>query len=159
MVFGQAVTDANGQYGFDVAPGAYNLRATNAGYDHGRRAASLTVAPETESAVSAQRGAEPARCLPANAEGQRSLTLRALERLQLTLSDTVAPCAGTWAGYLVTDGALSDLPVGAAIDPAGTFYWQPGPGFKGTFELLFVRTACDGSKERLPVRVTIQARQ
>ena len=32
VVFGQAVTDANGQYGFDVAPGAYNLRATNAGY-------------------------------------------------------------------------------------------------------------------------------
>jgi hypothetical protein len=133
--------------------------AVLAGPDHGRRAASLTVAPETGGAVSAQRGAESARRLSVNAEGQRTVTLRALERLELTLSDTVPPCAGTWAGYLVTDGALSDLPVGAAIDPAGTFYWQPGPGFKGTFEVLFVRTACDGSKERLPVRVTIQARQ
>ena len=27
---------------------------------------------------------------------------------------------------------------------------SPVPGFIGTFELLFVRTACDGSKERLP---------
>ena len=133
--------------------------AVLAGPDNGRRAASLSVAPEIEGAVAAQRGAEPARRLPVHAEGHRTVTLRALERLELTLSDTVAPCAGTWAGYLVTDGALSDLPVGAAIDPAGTFYWQPGPGFKGTFELLFVRTACDGSKERLPVRVTIQARQ
>ena len=50
---------------------------------------------------------------------------------------------------------LVDLPVGAAIDPAGTFYWQPGPGFIGRFELLFVRTGCDGSKERLSVSVTI----
>ena len=32
VVFGQAVTDANGQYVLDVAPGVYNLRATQAGY-------------------------------------------------------------------------------------------------------------------------------
>ena len=50
-----------------------------------------------------------------------------------------ASCAGTWAGYLIDNGTLGDLPVGAAIDPGGTFYWQPGPGFLGTFELLFVR--------------------
>ena len=37
---------------------------------------------------------------------------------------------------------LSDLPVGASLDPSGTFYWQPGPGFAGRFPLLFVRTDC-----------------
>ncbi len=84
------------------------------------------------------------------------VTLAALERLELALGDTGAACAATWAGYLVDREALADLPVGAAIDPVGTFYWQPGPGFIGTFELLFVRTACDGTKERLPVTVTIQ---
>ena len=86
------------------------------------------------------------------------MTLGALERLELALSDKPSSCAGTWAGYLVDDARLSDLPVGAAIDPSGTFYWQPGPGFIGSFELLFVRTACDGSKERLPVTVKIGSR-
>jgi hypothetical protein len=88
----------------------------------------------------------------------RAITLKALERVELTLGDAGAACTGTWAGYLVDQERLADLPVGAAIDPAGTFYWQPGPGFIGTLELLFVRTACDGSKERLPITVTIQAR-
>ena len=84
------------------------------------------------------------------------MALKALERVELTLGDATAACAGTWAGYLVEREKLVDLPVGAAIDPAGTFYWQPGPGFIGTFELLFVRTTCDGSKERLPATITIE---
>ena len=81
------------------------------------------------------------------------MTLRALERLELTLSDTPSSCAGTWAGYLVDDGALSDLPVGAAIDPAGTFYWQPGPGFIGT-----LRTAVRAHRVRWQQRTTAGAR-
>ena len=132
--------------------------AVVAGPDHGRRAASLAVASEIDEAVVAQRGDEPARRLRPSDEGKRAVTLRALERLELTLSETVASCAGTWAGYLVDGDRLSELPVGAAINPAGTVYWQPGPGFIGTFELLFVRTACDGSKQRLPVTVTIAGR-
>ncbi len=30
--WGEAVTDASGQYAIDIAPGAYNLRATKSGY-------------------------------------------------------------------------------------------------------------------------------
>ena len=67
-------------------------------------------------------------------------------------------CGGTWAGYLVRDEVLSDLPVGASLDPSGTFYWQPGPGFAGRFALLFVRTDCSRQEERLPVTVTIRSR-
>jgi hypothetical protein len=76
----------------------------------------------------------------------------------VTFAEGDERCAGTWAGYTLTGTTLGELPVGAAIDRTGTFYWQPGPGFIGTFQLLFVRTACDGSKERLPLPVTIETR-
>lgn len=92
----------------------------------------------------------------------RSLTLAPMERLELSLASLVEPtddaCFGTWAGYLVKDQVLGDLPVGASLDPAGTFYWQTGPGFAGRFSLLFVRTNCRGEKQQIPITVTIPLR-
>ena len=41
--------------------------------------------------------------------------------------------------------ARRPLPVGSTLDAAtGRFDWQPGVGFLGTYQLLFVRTAPDG---------------
>ena len=88
----------------------------------------------------------------------RELTVAPTERLEFALNATSRECEGTWAGYLVQGGELSDLPVGASLDPSGTFYTQPGPGFAGRFLLLFVRTDCQGIEQRLPVLVTIQTR-
>ena len=132
--------------------------AVVAGPDSGRRAASLSEAAVTGAEVIAHRAERPARPLPANDGRPRTLKINALERLQLTLGESDDACAGSWAGYLVAGDTLTDLPIGSAIDRTGTFYWQPGPAFAGTFELLFVRTACDGSKKRLPVTVTIETR-
>jgi hypothetical protein len=64
-------------------------------------------------------------------------------------------CAPSHAGYLVVNGELRALPVGSSLDPAGTFYWHSGPAFFGTYQLLFVRTSCDGTQERIPVTITI----
>jgi hypothetical protein len=89
--------------------------------------------------------------------GARVLKLAPMEQLELVLGDA-SGCQGTWAGYLVKEGVLSDLPVGASLDRAGTFYWQPGPGFAGRFDLLFIRTDCNGQKQRHPVTVTIPNR-
>ena len=64
-----------------------------------------------------------------------------------------------YAGYLVVNGRLRELPNGSSFDPArGAFYWQPGLGYVGNYELLFVRTSADGARERIPVNVTIQDR-
>ena len=66
---------------------------------------------------------------------------------------------GDYAGYLVVDGQLRELPVGSSFDPVrGAFYWQPGLGYVGNYDLLFVRTGADGARERIPVRVTLQDR-
>ena len=87
------------------------------------------------------------------------MTLQALERVELTLGDASAGVRRD-VGRVSVDERDARRSAGRrrrSIRP-GTFYWQPGPGFIGTFELLFVRTACDGSKEHLPVTVRIQTR-
>jgi hypothetical protein len=62
-------------------------------------------------------------------------------------------------GYLVVDGQLRELPVGSSFDPVrGAFYWQPGLGYVGNYDLLFVKTNADGGRERIPVRVAVQDR-
>jgi hypothetical protein len=65
-------------------------------------------------------------------------------------------CQATYAGYLVANGELRPLPTGSSLDPGGTFYWQPGPGYFGSYRLVFVRTSCDGSQARIPVSVLIK---
>jgi hypothetical protein len=107
--------------------------------DRGRRAESLAIA--------------------ANDEQTRTLTLAPMERLELALDALLGAvdeaCSATWAGYRSKDNVLTDLPVGAVVDPSGTFYWQTGPGFAGRFPLVFVRTNCRGEKQQVPIVVTI----
>jgi hypothetical protein len=83
-----------------------------------------------------------------------------MEQLELRLAEPepAGDCAASWAAYLVIDKTLGPLPVGASIDPTGTFYWRPGPGFKGRFDLTFVQTGCDGSKRQSSVTVFVDAR-
>ena len=123
-----------------------------------RRAASLDTIPVSEADVTVQRDAGVRRPLPVGGAGVRELSVAPTERLELALKTPSQGCEGTWAGYLVKDDVLSDLPVGASLDPGGTFYWQPGPGFAGHFSLLFVRTDCQGKEQRLPLHVTIANR-
>jgi hypothetical protein len=98
----------------------------------------------------------------ARADG-RGMTVAPMERIELALDSLLDPidqsCSATWAGYLVKDRVLSELPVGASLDPAGTFFWQTGPGFAGRFPLVFVRTNCRGEKQQVPVTVTIPIQQ
>ncbi|MCX6562534.1 MAG: hypothetical protein NTU60_02885, partial [Candidatus Aminicenantes bacterium] len=45
-------------------------------------------------------------------------------------------------GFLVVGEELRSLPIGSTLDQrTGTFSWMPGPGFLGTFDLVFVREA------------------
>ena len=128
--------------------------------DAGRQAKSLESETLSGAPILLQRNGGPQRLVRADAEPARMLTIAATERLSLVLDASAVerPCGGSWAGYLVKDGELAELPVGASIDPSGTFYWQVGPGFAGRFPLLFIRTDCDGRKHRLPLLVMIENR-
>jgi hypothetical protein len=82
------------------------------------------------------------------------------DRLEIRLAGNRPASAGVeYAGYLVVDGELRELPVGSSFDPSrGAFYWQPGLGFVGNYDLMFVGHGADGVRERIPVRVTLQDR-
>ena len=114
------------------------LPVTIPGLDLGRRAASLDLLPEGDGGV-------------------RTLTMRSVERAELRLEPGKRDgCQAVWAGYHVVAGETTTLPAGASLDASGIFYWHPGPAFLGTYDLVFVRTGCDGSRERVAVSVRIE---
>ena len=45
---------------------------------------------------------------------------------------------GAGSGYLLVNGERRPLPAGSSLAD-GVFYWHPGPGFRGRYELLFER--------------------
>jgi hypothetical protein len=103
----------------------------------------------------------------AETDDDRVLGAKLLDRFELNLEarrstpaalEIGQACAARYEGYLVVDGEMRPLPAGAALEERGVFTWQPGAGFNGTYELLFLRTECSGARERLPVRVAVGPR-
>jgi hypothetical protein len=82
------------------------------------------------------------------------------ERLEVALdSSWWSAACGPYVGYLLAGDVAGPLPAGASLDgEAGVFSWLPPPEFGGTFEFVFVRRACTGREERIPLRVIIGSR-
>jgi hypothetical protein len=114
------------------------------------------------SAVSVREGFDlttPLRRASLGLDGHRRVSATERDRLELRVTPEAASPNDSYAGYLVVDGHLRELPNGSSFDPRrGAFYWQPGLGYVGNYDLLFVRTRADGARERIPVNVTIQDR-
>jgi hypothetical protein len=58
------------------------------------------------------------------------IRIEEMERIELDL--------GAVSGHLRANGERRELPIGSTLID-GVFYWQPGPGFLGVFELNFER--------------------
>jgi hypothetical protein len=122
---------------------------------------STTAVPPRVNGVDLGRQVDSLASVPLDATGARTVAMTNLQVLQLSLGaaskgPVYGSCTATYAGYLVVNGELAALPVGSSLDPTGTFYWHPGPAFFGTYQLLFVRTSCDRTQQRIPVIVTIR---
>jgi hypothetical protein len=118
-----------------------------------------TTVPARVDGVHLGRKAESLASLPARSDAARTIAISNLQGLKLSLvgqGSSPDTCLATYAGYLLVNGELGPLPVGSSLDPAGTFYWHPGPAFFGAYPLLFIRTACDGTQQRIPVMVSIR---
>jgi hypothetical protein len=50
---------------------------------------------------------------------------------------------------------MRPLPTGATLSETGIFTWQPGAGFLGLYDLLFLRTDCRGEKTSTSARVDV----
>ncbi len=66
----------------------------------------------------------------------------------------IALPAGQWQGHLIINEDRRELPAGSTLDPAnGVFVWQLGPGFRGSYELVF-----ESAAQAIPVQVHIGPR-
>ena len=84
------------------------------------------------------------------------IKIKELERVEFRFEGTMglAPLS-TYTGFLVIDDCFRSLPIGSTLDTnRGIFSWQPGPGFYGTYEFVFIKT--DGiDRRRVRLRVKI----
>ncbi len=60
----------------------------------------------------------------------KEIEIEEVERIQMDV--------GAVRGYMLLNGERRPLPIGSTLVD-GVFYWQPGPGFLGTFQLVFER--------------------
>ena len=98
----------------------------------------------------AQR-AEPEIIQPDH-DGTIRLEMREVERIEIDLGK-----GKIYRGHLIVGDNLRPLPIGSTLDQLkGTFSWMPGPGFLGTYDLVFARTDEFGITRRIPIKVMIK---
>ena len=82
------------------------------------------------------------------------------ENVEVRLANQFDESGGIYEGYVVAGERLRALPVGSSLNRrTGVFKWQPGPGFVGTYEFVFIRRMQGGFKTRIPVTITIAPKQ
>ena len=60
-------------------------------------------------------------------------------------------------GFLLVGEELRQLPIGSTLNArTGRLSWMPGPGFLGTYDLVFIKEDGFGITRRIPIRVTIK---
>jgi hypothetical protein len=88
--------------------------------------------------------------------GELSVEIRQMECLELKLEQTDEPNGKIEAGYQDIAGEWRPLPTGSILDTVNAKYnWQPGPGFAGTFRLVFLVKDNGGHLGKKYVNVTI----
>lgn len=76
-----------------------------------------------------------------------------------TLPETRDSRTVKFEGYLVVGDELRPLPVGSTLDrKTGVFYWQPGPGFLGQYDFVFIKQNSGRFSVKSPVTVRILPR-
>ena len=79
--------------------------------------------------------------------------------VRVVLGSAVSGDQDAYEGYMVKGSELGALPAGSFLDKrTGEFYWQPGPGFVGSYDFVFVRNG-NGARLRMPLSVDIAPRK
>jgi len=105
-------------------------------------------------------GAEPQSLIP-DSSGLYRVEIPEVNRLELELRNAGTISSGSsrplrYRSYLVVGDELRPLPIGSTLDArSGRFSWAPGPGFLGSYDLLFLEAGPEGFVRSVKVRVEI----
>ncbi len=136
--------------------------APSASQSTGQRVSSLDWVPVVDQPAYVQKGfasSAPLEISDVTASGASSVKAEELGLVRVTLGTPVSADTDGYEGYLVSGSKLAALPAGSFLDrKTGEFFWQPGPGFVGTYEFLFVRNG-NGAKTKSSLTVRIDARK
>jgi hypothetical protein len=84
-------------------------------------------------------------------------TVRAGDRVEVTIDAGSSADAATLDGYAVETGRLSRLPIGSTFDGRrGVFVWTPGVGFLGRHDLVFFHRTPDRTPTRIPLSIILE---
>jgi hypothetical protein len=110
----------------------------------------IAAAPVDARSITGRRGFNletPMRPLDAVMYGEE------LDRFELRLAGTTGH---QYTGYLRAGDQLAPLPIGSRLVPStGEFTWQPGVGFVGTYDFVFVRWDSGRALSRQEVRIVL----
>ncbi len=126
----------------------------NAGVSGRARRASMPPLPDmsripgTRGVMVVNKGFQPDRdpeIVEPGRNGVFPVRLHELERLEIKLDSG----GSQPVGYIIAGNRLKPLPIGSTLDSEnGVFYWQPGPGFYGTYSFVFLDTDTAGHPRR-----------
>jgi hypothetical protein len=108
--------------------------------------------------------AEPRELLP-GADGIYRIEIPEANRVEIDLGDdpktaSLKPGRSRSVGYGIVGNELRPLPIGSHLDTqTGRFSWMPGPGFVGTYDLVFVKKAGPAPDQSLRVKIDIRPKR
>jgi Leucine-rich repeat (LRR) protein len=99
---------------------------------------------------------QPADPIYPNREGSISVSIAELERVAIYLDpypSSVPTENPRYSAFLLVGYELRPLPIGASFDAdRGVFYWQPGPGFLGDYDFVFIDSRLN-TKKAVKIRI------
>jgi len=96
--------------------------------------------------------------------GSITINIKELERIEVNLHDgrgvgELAPLSGC-TGFLKVGSQLRNLPWGSGLDSKnGVFYWQPGPGYFGEYQLIFILREKTGKLTKKSITIKINSKR
>ncbi len=98
--------------------------------------------------VASPEATGPEATLSIRAQPPRSIDIQQLGRIQIEV--------GGDHGFLLVNDEKRPLPIGSTLK-SGVFYWQPGPGFLGDYQLLFERPGAPPTSVKVKIEPNASA--
>ncbi len=97
-----------------------------------------------------RRGTEP-EIVEGDNYGIINIEIREVERVKVYFGE-----GAEYKGYLIFGEELRPLPIGSTLNTKnGTFSWQPGPGFIGEYDFIFLAKDENGLSKKIRTRIKI----